>query len=115
VNSNGTALGPGAVTYYRFAGTDGVSGKASGGISSGTSFNLYVNWGDGSPGQYVGKIDPDGFVSGYVLNGGADWKSNEPLKCTMSPSAPPPAGPATPATATVVGVSTTPRAATETS
>jgi hypothetical protein len=103
VNSNGATLGPGAVTFFRFAGTNGVYGKASGGISSGTNFNLYVNWEDGSPGQYVGVIDVNGYVSGYVLNGGADWKSNEPLKCAISASAPPPADPATPATATVVG------------
>ena len=51
----------------------------------------------------MGVIDVNGYVSGYVLNGGADWKSNEPLKCGISASAPLPADPATPATATVVG------------
>jgi hypothetical protein len=106
VNSKGQTLGPSAVTFFRFSGTNGVYGNASGSIS-GTAINLNVNWSDGSPGQYVGTIDPNGVPHGYVLNGGADWKSDAPLTCVTSapPNGPetPPGGPAAPATATVVG------------
>jgi hypothetical protein len=98
VQSTGTTLGPRAVTFFRFSGTNGVYGNASGRIS-GRSVNLNVNWPDGTPGQYVGTIDDNGIAHGYVLNGGADWKSDTPLTCTATtPDAAPP-----PAKATVVG------------
>jgi Bacterial TSP3 repeat len=93
VQSKGTTLGPGAVTAFKFTGTNGVYGDASGGITGANSFDLNVNWDDGAPGQYVGVIDDNGFVHGYVLNGGADWKSDEPLKCTTSPPTTDPAPP----------------------